>query len=178
MKSKLTIAALVAIGAFLIFPSRAVAQEGEPVVVDEVIAQVNDGVVTLAQLKREMKERVETLKQNGMSEAQANAEVEKHRSELIATLINEQLLLQKGKDLDLTDRVEAEVNRRMLDVAKENHITSIEKLDDEMRKSGLDPAGIRQTLRVEIMKQQLEQNKKLLEETVLWLQTGRSSRLF
>ena len=137
MKSKLTIAALVAIGAFLIFPSRAVAQEGEPVVVDEVIAQVNDGVVTLAQLKREMKERVETLKQNGMSEAQANAEVEKHRSELIATLINEQLLLQKGKDLDLTDRVEAEVNRRMLDVAKENHITSIEKLDDEMRKSGL-----------------------------------------
>jgi len=171
VKSKLTIAALVAIGAFLIFPSRAVAQEGEPVVVDEVIAQVNDGVVTLAQLKREMKERVETLKQNGMSEAQANAEVEKHRSELIATLINEQLLLQKGKDLDLTDRVEAEVNRRMLDVAKENHITSIEKLDDEMRKSGLDPAGIRQTLRVEIMKQ-------AVLETVLWLQTGRSSRLF
>jgi len=27
------------------------------VVVDEVIAQVNDGVVTLSQLKREMKER-------------------------------------------------------------------------------------------------------------------------
>ena len=159
MKSKLTIAALVAIGAFLIFPSRAVAQEGEPVVVDEVIAQVNDGVVTLAQLKREMKERVETLKQNGMSEAQANAEVEKHRSELIATLINEQLLLQKGKDLDLTDRVEAEVNRRMLDVAKENHITSIEKLDDEMRKSGLDPAGIRQTLRLEIMKQAVLENE-------------------
>jgi len=139
--------------AFVISPSIGRAQEGEPVVVDEVIAQVNDGVVTLAQLKREMKERVETLKQNGMSEAQANAEVEKHRSELIATLINEQLLLQKGKDLDLTDRVEAEVNRRMLDVAKENHITSIEKLDDEMRKSGLDPAGIRQTMRVEIMKQ-------------------------
>ena len=153
MKSKLTIAALVAIGVFLICPSLVFAQEGEPVVVDEVIAQVNDGVVTLSQLKREMKERVDTLKQNGMSEQQANAEVEKHRPELIATLINEQLLLQKGKDLDLTERVEAEVNHRMLDVAKENHITSIEKLDDEMRKTGLDPAAIRQTMRVEIMKQ-------------------------
>src|SRR5213593_35684 len=147
VKSKLTIAALVAIGVFLICPSLVFAQEGEPVVVDEVIAQVNDGVVTLSQLKREMKERVDTLKQNGMSESQANAEVEKHRPELIATLINEQLLLQKGKDLDLTERVEAEVNHRMLDVAKENHITSIEKLDDEMRKTGLDPAAIRQTMR-------------------------------
>jgi len=44
-----------------------------PVVVDEVIAQVNDGVVTLSQLKREMKERVDTLKQNGMSNSRPTA---------------------------------------------------------------------------------------------------------
>ncbi len=122
-------------------------------VVDEVIAQVNDGVVTLSQLKREMKERVETLKQNGMTEQQANAEVEKRKAELIATLVNEQLLLQKGKELDMTDRVEAEVNKRMLDVAKENGITSVEKLDEAMRQAKLDPAGIRATMRIEIMKQ-------------------------
>src|SRR5438876_12424312 len=109
VKSKLTIAALVAIGVFLICPSLVFAQEGEPVVVDEVIAQVDDGIVTLSQLKREMKERVDTLRQNGMSEQQAKAEVEKHKAELIATLINEHLLLQKGKELDFTQRVEDEV---------------------------------------------------------------------
>ncbi|MDX6575182.1 MAG: peptidyl-prolyl cis-trans isomerase SurA, partial [Blastocatellia bacterium] len=90
---------------------------------------------------------------NGMPEQQANSEVVKHRPELIATLINEQLLLQKGKELDLTDRVEAEVNKRMLDVAKDNGITSIDKLDEAMRQAGLDPATIRSTMRVEIMKQ-------------------------
>jgi peptidyl-prolyl cis-trans isomerase SurA len=153
VKSKSVIAALFLTGAFLISPSLARAQEGEPVVVDEVIAQVNDGVVTLSQLKREMKERVETLKQNGMSEPQATGEVEKHRAELIATLINEQLLVQKGKELDLTDKVEAEVNKRMLEVAKDNGITTIDKLDEAMRKAGLDPAGIRQTMRAEMMKQ-------------------------
>ncbi len=152
MKSKLIIAALL-LTAFVVSPSLAHAQEGEPVVVDEVIAQVNDGVVTLSQLKREMKERVETLKQNGMTEQQANAEVEKRRAELIATLVNEQLLLQKGKELDMTDRVEAEVNKRMLDVAKENGITSIDKLDEAMRQAKLDPAAIRATMRIEIMKQ-------------------------
>src|SRR5258708_23143901 len=113
VKSKLIIATLL-LTAFVVSPSLAHAQEGEPVVVDEVIAQVNDGVVTLSQLKRETKERVDTLKQGGMTDQQANAEVQKHKFELIAILINEQLLLQKGKELDLTEKVEAEVNRRML----------------------------------------------------------------
>ena len=153
MKSKSIIAPLLLLAFFVVSPSLARAQEGEPVVVDEVIAQVNDGVVTLSQLKREMKERVDTLVQNGMPEQQANAEVAKHKAELIATLINEQLLLQKGKELDLTDRVEAEVNKRMLDVAKENGITSIDKLDEAMRQAKLDPVSIRSTMRIEIMKQ-------------------------
>ena len=153
MKFKLTVTTLFLLAAFIISPSPVRAQEGEPVVVDEVIAQVNEGVVTLSQLKREMKERIDTLKQNGMTEQKAAIEVEKHKAELIATLINEQLLLQKGKELDLTQRVEDEVNKRMLQVAKDNGITSIDKLDEAMRAAGLDPVSIRQTMRIEIMKQ-------------------------
>ena len=126
MKSKRTISMLFLLAAFVISPALVRAQEGEPVVVDEVIAQVNDGVVTLSQLKREMKERVDTLKQNGMTEQQANTEVQAHKAELISILISEQLLVQKGKELDLTERVEAEVNRRMLETAKENGITTMD----------------------------------------------------
>jgi peptidyl-prolyl cis-trans isomerase SurA len=159
VKFKLTISSLFLLAVFVISPSLARAQEGEPVVVDEVIAQVNDGVVTLSQLKREMKERVETLKQNGMTDQQAASEVEKHKAELIATLVNEQILLQKGKELDFTDKVEAEVNNRMLGVAKENGITSIDKLDEAMRGAGLDPVGIRATMRIEIMKQAVLENE-------------------
>src|SRR5256886_1186735 len=153
VKSKSFIAALFVLAATLVLPALARAQEGEPVVVDEVIAQVNDGIVTLSQLKREMKERVGTLTQNGMTALQANAEVEKKKPELIAILINEQLLLQKGKELDFTQRVEDEVNKRMLQVAKENGINSIDKLDQAMRESGVDPVSTRSTMRVEIMKQ-------------------------
>lgn len=153
MKFKSITAGLFIAAAVLFLPSLATAQEGEPVVIDEVIAQVNDGVVTLSQLKREMKERIATLKQNGMPEAVAIAEVEKKKPELIATLINEQLLLQKGKELDLSERVEAQVNRRMLEVAQENKIPSIEKLEEAMRQSGVDPVATRQTMRTEMMKQ-------------------------
>jgi len=156
--SRSTIAALFLFAAIIFVPTSARAQEGEPVVVDEVIAQVNDGVVTLSQLKREMKERVETLKQNGMSAEQAQAEVEKRKAELIATLINEQLLLAKGKELDLSERVEAQVNKRMLEVAVENKLNSIEKLEEAMRQSGVDPVETRQTMRTEMMKQAVLEN--------------------
>jgi peptidyl-prolyl cis-trans isomerase SurA len=151
---KLTmIAALILIGVSFMSPTLVRAQEGEPVVVDEVIAQVNDGIVTLSQLKREMKERVQTMVQSGMPEPQATAEVEKKKFELIAILINEQLLLQKGKELDFTQRVEDEVNKRMLDVAKQNGIKTMDELCRAMKDSGLSCEQTRQTMRVEIMKQ-------------------------
>ena len=135
------------------------AQEGEMQVIDEVIAQVNDDVITLSMLKKETKERIDALKQSGMTEQQANDEVNKRQAELIATLINEKLLLQKGKELDLATEIEAEVNRRMLQIANEQGITSIEKLYEAMRQTGLNPDDVRRTMRTEMMKQAVLQQE-------------------
>ena len=136
----------------ILAPSHAFAQEGEMTVVDEVIAQVNDDVITLSMLKRETKERIEALKANGMTEQQAQEEVAKRQPELIATLINEKLLLQKGKEMDIANDIEAEVNRRMLQIANDQGINSIEKLYDAMRQSGFVPEDVRRTMRTEMMK--------------------------
>ncbi len=162
MKSNLMtfiLATILALGLLAVNSAVALAQEGELHVVDEVIAQVNEDVITLSMLKRETKERIEALKQSGMSEQQATEEVAKRQAELIAMLVNEHLLMQKGKELDLLTEVEAEVNRRMLTVAKEQGITSIERLDQAMRENGLDPVATRQTMRVEIMKQAVIQQE-------------------
>lgn len=150
----------LAIAVLVIFAAaNAFAQEGEMTVVDEVIAQVNDDVITLSMLRAETRERIEALKQNGMTEQQATEEVSKRQAELIATLINEKLLLQKGKELDLAGDIEAEVNRRMLSIAQEQGINSIEKLYAAMRESKLDPDEIRRTMRTEMMKQAVLQQE-------------------
>jgi peptidyl-prolyl cis-trans isomerase SurA len=152
------------LAAVFLTPASTFAQESEQQVVDEVIAQINDDVITLSMLKREAKERVEQLRQAGMSEEEANAEVTKRQAELIATLVNEALLIQKGKELDLAAEVEASVNARMLEVAKDQGIPTIEKLEAAMRASGVDPVATRQTLRTELMKQaviQQEVDRKL-----------------
>jgi len=162
VKSKFISLAIASLFIFCILicnPAPTLAQEGELQVVDEVIAQVNDDVITLSMLRRESKERIEALKQQGMTEKQAADEVNKRQAELIATLVNEQLLMQRGKELDLSSDVEAEVNKRMLEVAKDQGINSVEKLDAAMRASGIDPVATRQTMRVEMMKQAVIQQE-------------------
>ncbi len=160
MKLKYFVLAALLVLSIFTFNSRDVlAQEGEMQVVDEVIAQVNDDVITLSMLKRESRERVEALKQTGMTEQQATDEVNKKQAELIATLINERLLLQRGKELDMAADIEAEVNRRMLQIAQEQGINSIEKLNQAMQQSGLNPEDIRRTMRSEMMKQAVLQQE-------------------
>jgi parvulin-like peptidyl-prolyl isomerase len=145
--------AVIALLAIAILPSNVFAQEGEMTVVDEVIAQINDDVITLSMLKRETKERIEALKQQGLTEQKAIEEVTKKQPDLIYLMINERLLLQRGKELDMAADIEAEVNRRMLAIARDQGINSIEKLNEAMRQSGLNPDDVRRTMRIEMTKQ-------------------------
>src|SRR6185436_16127321 len=160
---KFRIARLASLAAFALIvvltPSFALAQEGEMQVVEEVIAQVNEDIITLSMLRREMKEQIEALKQRGMPEQQASDEVTKGRTQLLFTLINEQLLLQKGKELEMGQKVEDEVNRRMLEVMKEQKFKSILEMETAMRESGIDPVSTRATMRTEIMKQAVLQEE-------------------
>jgi len=51
------------------------------------------------------------------------------------------------------------VNRRMLEVAKEQNIKTIAELDEALRHSKLDPVSIRSTMRVELMKNAVMQRE-------------------
>src|SRR4051794_34436113 len=155
MKSKLFIFAwaLVVVTALTIGSrSVALAQDGEPVVIDSVVAQVNGDIIMLSMLKREIKDAVDAFKQQGLTDEKASAEVARRKPELIASLVDELLLVQKGKDLNLGEEVEAEVNREMLRVMKEQGFTTIQQMEEAMRRENIDPAEIRHTLRTQYMK--------------------------
>ena len=155
MKSKLFIFAWTAfvIAALLSGSTRgASAQEGEPVVIDSVVAQVNGDVVMLSTVKREVKDAIDAFKQQGVAEQKAMEEVTRRQPELIASLINELLLVQKGKELNLTEDVETEVNREMLRVMTSQGFKTIAEMEEAMRREGIDPATIRTTLRTQFMK--------------------------
>jgi parvulin-like peptidyl-prolyl isomerase len=115
----------------------------------------------LSQLKRENAEFREVLvKQRGMTPEQADAEVEKKQPEIIFNLINESLLIQKGKDMPrMTEDVEAEVNREVLRVAKSSNIPTIEQLEEAMRQEGMSLSSVKETLRRQFMRQAVLQRE-------------------
>ena len=152
MFSSITRKLAVALLAALAFALPVAAQEeGEAKVIDEVIAQVNADIITLGQLRREMRQATEALARTGnLTEEQARAEVQKRSGEMVANLITEQLVVQQGKELNFEPRVEEELNRRLVALAKDQNI-QFSQLDDAMRQSGVDPQGFRADARRGIM---------------------------
>ena len=123
------------------------AQESEERVIDEVVAQVNDGVITLSRVKREMKNVVDLEVQQGKNREESQKMVNEKQGELIANLINEELLLQKAKENGLDPEIEAALNQRFLQIMKENDLKSLEALYEQMRQQNVDPQEIREMWR-------------------------------
>lgn len=127
----------------------AFAQESEAKVIDEVVAQVNDGVITLSRVKRETKSAIESYVQEGKkTPEEAKAEIEGKQGELIANIINEELLMQKGKELtNVEQTVQGQINQRFLDFMKSQNLKTLDALYKEMEKAGVNPDELRESLR-------------------------------
>lgn len=144
--------------------STSFAQETEELVVDEVVAQVNDGVITLSRVKREMKAIIDAQVGQGRPLEEVQREVNEKQGELIANLINEELLLQRAKELGLDRDVEAEVNKRFLQVMRENNLKTLEAVYTEMRKNRIEPDEIRDLWRKQITRELVIQREVQAKE--------------
>jgi peptidyl-prolyl cis-trans isomerase SurA len=149
---KYTRSAIFLIAVLILTNLSAFAQESEAKVVDEVVAQVNDGVITLSRIKREMKAAADSYVAEGKkTPEQAKADVEGKQGELIANIINEELLLQKGKELNGVDSdVQAQINQRFLGIMKQQNIKTLEALYKEMEKADVNPDDLREVWRKQI----------------------------
>ncbi len=129
----------------------AFAQESEARVIDEVVAQVNDSVITLSQVKREMNEATDSFVKEGKTPEEAKSLIESKQGELIASIINEELILQKGKEINgLESEVEAQVNQRFLEIMKQQNVKTLDALYKAMEASNVDPQTIREGWRKQI----------------------------
>ena len=149
----------------------AFAQETQTRVVDEVVAQVNDGVITLSRIKREMKEIVDNEVQQGKKREDAQKMVDEKQGELIANLINEELLIQKAKEMGLDNEVEAVVNQRMTDIMKQNNMKTVEALYAEMEKSGVTAQEMKEAWRKQAIREMVLQRE--VQGKIYWGFSGK-----
>lgn len=152
----------------------AAAQETQERVVDEVVAQVNEGVITLSRIKRETKDIVDGAVKEGKSREEAQKMVDEKQGELIANLINEELLVQKAKELNLDAQVDASVNERFLAIMKQYGLKTLDALYAEMEKTGVDPTAIREMWRKQAVKDMVIQRE--VQQKLYWDPSGKQLR--
>jgi len=148
----------------------AAAQENDVKVVDEVVAVVNDGVITLSGVKRETKGVVDSKVQEGMKRDDAQKAVDEKQGELIANLINEELLMQKAKELGIEKEINDAVNSRFAQIAKQQNFKTIDSLYEAMRKEGLNPDDIREIWRRQATKDEVI--RRDVQAKIYWTPTG------
>jgi len=143
-------------GTLVLFLSiAAFAQETQVTVVDEVVAQINDSVITLSQVNREKALVVDEFIKAGKTREEAEREVSEKEGQLIASLITEEMMRQKGVEIGLDKSIEDEINQQLLSLVKENNLKSINELYDVMRGQGIEPELWKKTMRAKRMQQQV-----------------------
>ena len=155
----------------LIFSAQVIsAQETQTRVVDEVVAVVNDGVITLSRIKNEKKDAVDSLVQQGKSREEAQKLVDGREGELIANMINEELLIQKAKELGVDKDADQQVNERLTQIMKDNNIKTVDALYAEMEKQGVDPKNIKDDWRRQAIREMVLQRE--VQSKLYWGATG------
>src|SRR5579859_4941570 len=144
---KIGIALLLAVGYALLLPSLSTADT----VVEEIITRVNNEIITRSEYVRSR----DQLKQEIQQQNPANADkifAEKQR-DVLRDLIDQQLLLQKGKDLGIT--ADTELIKKLDEMRKQMNLGSMEELEKAAQAQGVSFEDFKQTMRNQIITQQV-----------------------
>ncbi len=136
---------LLAAGYALLLPSLSPADS----VVEEIIARVNNEIITRTEYVRSR----DQLKQEVQQQDPANADrafAEKQR-DVLRDLIDQQLLLQKAKDLGITG--DTELIKRLDEMRKQMNLGSMEELEKAAEAQGASYEDFKQNLRNQIVTQ-------------------------
>ncbi len=120
-------------------------------IVEEIVARVNNQIVTRTEYQRSKEE----LKQEAQQQDPANADkiIAEREKDVLRDLIDQQLLLEKGKDLGIT--ADTEVIKWLDDMRKQMKLDSMEDLEKAATSQGISFEDFKLNKRNEIITQQV-----------------------
>src|SRR5580658_8600274 len=118
-------------------------------VVEDIIARVNDQIITQSDYDR----AAEQLEQEAKQQAIPPRELEQKQADLLRDLIDQQLLLSKGKELGITG--ETELIKRLDEIRKQNHLDSLEDLEKAAQQQGVSYEDFKASIRNGIITQEV-----------------------
>ena len=140
-------------GAALV-PSGARAQT-KSLVVEEIIARVNNDVITMSDYQKAEEQLREEVAHDcqGCPQEKLFAEFKEQQKDLLRGLIDQSLMVQRAKDMGVS--VESDVIKRLDDVRKQNGLASLEDLEKAVEGSGLAWEDYKTTIRNGLLTQEV-----------------------
>jgi peptidyl-prolyl cis-trans isomerase SurA len=120
-------------------------------IVDEIIARVNDLIITRSDMEKAKQTNLEELKQRFPSDWEAKWT--KAQADILRDLIDQQLLLERGNDLGIDGKVE--VVKRLNTMRQQMNLASIDDLEKEAQKQGVSYEEFKEQIRVSVVTQQV-----------------------
>jgi parvulin-like peptidyl-prolyl isomerase len=102
-----------------------------PIVVDQIVAKVNGDIVSQDEMQRMIRERTQELKAQGASGVQLQHAMEDLEKNLLRDRIDQLLLVQKGKELNIN--VDSEISKYIASLRRQSGLTDEEKFRDYVR---------------------------------------------
>jgi peptidyl-prolyl cis-trans isomerase SurA len=122
-------------------------------VVEDIVARINDQIVTQSDYDR----AAEQLESEARQQAVPAQQLEQKKADLLRDLIDQQLLLSKGKELGVTG--ETELIKRLDDIRKQNHLDSLEDLEKAAQQQGVSYEDFKANIRNGIITQEVVRNE-------------------
>ena len=117
--------------------------------VEEIVARVNDQIITRSDYDRAMKEMDDEAKQHGATMQQVS---DAHK-DLLRNLIDQQLWLSKGKELDING--ETELVKRLDEIRKQYNMETLEDLEKAAKEQGVSFEDFKANIRNQIITQEV-----------------------
>ncbi len=118
-------------------------------VVEDIVARVNDQVISRSDYERAEQD----LESQGKQQQWTQQQLYEAKHDLLRDLIDQQLLLSKGKDLDITG--ETELVKRLDEMRKQNHLDSMEDLQKAAEAQGVSWEDFKASIRNRIITQEV-----------------------
>jgi peptidyl-prolyl cis-trans isomerase SurA len=119
-------------------------------VVEEIIARVNDKIITRSELQRARENLVNEVRQNE-SGSEADHDIAEGEKNLLRDLIDQQLLIQKGQELGIT--ADTELIKRLDEIRKQMKLDTMEDLEKAAQQQGVSFEDFKQNIRNSIITQ-------------------------
>ena len=119
------------------------------VTVEDIIARVNDQIITQSDYDRAMKEMDDEARQKGATLQQISA----GHKDLLRSLIDQQLWLSKGKELSING--ETELIQKLNEIRKQYNLETLEDLEKAAKEQGVSFEDFKANIRNSIITQQV-----------------------